>query len=209
MGVAEGSIFRRVDQSGWLLLLVRIVLGGMFVWMGLNKVADPHAFLKGIHLYDMFPESPPIFLNVTAMVLPWLEIVAGVALIVGVYVRGAASMILVMLLVFTPAVFIRALAMQSETGQSFFEIAFDCGCGSGVEIIWEKLLKNTGYVVLALVAFASRSRRFCAALWFERRRPVAAFCHICGYAVRDSVAGLCRACSTPPILAAETSDSVA
>ena len=206
--MAEGSIYRRLDQSGWLLLVVRIGLGGVFVWMGFNMVADPHAFLKGIHLYDMFPESPPIFLNATAIVLPWLEIVAGAALIVGVYVRGAALMILVMLLVFTPAVLIHALAIQSETGQSFYEIAFDCGCGSGVEIIWQKLLKNSGYVVLALIALASKSRRFCAALWFERRRPAAAFCHICGYAVRDSVAGLCGGCSTPPSLVAETSGSV-
>ena len=63
---------------------VRSSMGGLFVYLGVHKIGDPVAFLKQIHLYGLFPESPGIFLNSVAIVLPWLEVVAGAALLVGI-----------------------------------------------------------------------------------------------------------------------------
>jgi hypothetical protein len=74
-----------------------------------------------------------------------------------------------MLVVFIPAIALRTLAMMRADPQlSFFDVQFDCGCGTGVEIIWIKLLKNTGLTLLALIVLFSRSRRFCVANLFER-----------------------------------------
>lgn len=199
MAPSNDNLLRRFDQSGFLLAIVRAVLGGTFVWMGAHKIDDPISFLKSIRLYGMMPDTPGIYLNVTAIVVPWIEVVAGTALLLGMQIRGAALAIAVMLAVFTPAVLLRSLEIIRETGQSFFQLAFDCGCGTGVEIIWRKTLMNFSLFVLAVIALCSGSRRFCAVLWFERRKPNAAFCHLCGYAVkRLSRNGLCERCSTPP-----------
>ena len=165
------SIIRRIDETGIALLVFRLVLGVLFVWMGWNKVADPVGFLKQIHLYDLLPESPGIFLNATAIVLPWVEIVCGVALLVGVLLRGAALTLAAMLLVFTPAIFLRALAMMADTGTPFFELSFDCGCGAGEVVTWTKLLENTLLFLTTILILLSRSRRFCLALWLDRRAP--------------------------------------
>jgi uncharacterized membrane protein YphA (DoxX/SURF4 family) len=191
---------RRADRTGLPLLAIRVVLGLMFVYMGLNKLVDPVVFLKAIHQYRMLPESPGIYLNLAAVVLPWLEIFAGMALLLGMHIRGAALALIIMLGVFTPAVYLRALEVQRETPQSFFDIKFDCGCGSGPEVIWRKLLMNIGLFLLALGALLSKSRKCCLSILFERRSAPVRYCHFCEYAVKRTQAGLCSTCATPPVI---------
>ncbi len=155
------SLIRRLDATGVPLLLARLIIGGFFIYMGIGKIQDPIAFLKQVNLYDWLPQAPPHLLNGTAILLPWLEVVCGLALILGVYLRGAGAMIALMLMVFTPAIFLRAWGIHSADGTPFMEIAFDCGCGTGEVIIWQKLLGNTGLLLGSLVAVFSASRRFC------------------------------------------------
>lgn len=199
----QRSWIRRFDESGIPLLAVRLVLGGLFIWMGANKVGHPVDFLKEIREYHALPESPAIFLNATAIVLPWLEVVAGSALILGIFIRGAAATFALMLAVFTPAILLRALDIRAQTGTPFFDISFDCGCGAGVVVTWKKLLENSGLFLLSLYGMLSLSRRFCLEHWWDRRRPAPMLCRRCGYALRGPSAGLCPACrekvSTAPL----------
>ncbi len=170
---ANKSIIRRADESGVPLLLIRVLLGGLFIYMGVMKIGDPADFLKQVRAFEMLPETPPYFLNATAIILPWLEVFCGVALIVGFWLRGAAALIAIMLCVFTPAIFLRALAIHNTDGTPFFQIAFDCGCGTGEVIIWKKLLGNAGLLLVSLLALVSRSRRFSLTMWFDGlKKPV-------------------------------------
>lgn len=155
------SLLRRLDATGVPLLLARLIIGGLFIYMGIVKIQDPIAFLKQVNLYEMLPQIPPHLLNGTAILLPWLEVVCGLALVLGVYLRGAGTIIALMLVVFTPAIFLRAWEIHSTEGTPFLQIAFDCGCGTGEVIIWQKLLGNTGLLLGSLVAVFSASRRFC------------------------------------------------
>ena len=69
---ASKSIIRRFDEiSIPLPALIRIFLGGFFIYAGRNKVRDPVAFLKGVHLYDMLPETPAIFLLAGSLYSLW------------------------------------------------------------------------------------------------------------------------------------------
>jgi len=142
------------------------------VWMAAEKIGHPVDFLKQIRLYHMVPESPGILLNSIAIALPWIEIFAGAALILGPFLRGGAAAIALMLLVFTPAIFLRAMQIWSTEGVPFFQIEFDCGCGSGVVIIWQKLLANTGLLLMALYVLFSRSKRFTLSWWLDKRNSV-------------------------------------
>lgn len=194
------SASRRLDASGLPLLIARLILAYMFITMGAAKVADPWTFAKIIRQYGIFPDSAPYLLNLTAVVLPWLEIVTGAALLVGINVRGAALIQLLMLVPFTWAILHRAFQMQVETGKSFFEIKFDCGCGGGIEIIWQKVLKNAGLILLALYAVLSRTRRWCLDRFFDHRQADSKYCHICGYSTRRPASGVCEHCALAPVL---------
>ncbi len=172
--IGHVSWFRRIVDTSIPLLLARVFLAAIFLYMGSMKIGDPFVFLKQVRQFEMLPESPPIYLNATAIVLPWLEIITGVALLIGLRFRGAAAAIVLMLLVFTPAILIRALHIQAEKGISFFDVAFDCGCGSGVVVIWTKLLGNVGLLILALGILLSRSNRFSLTAWFNPHPSIAA-----------------------------------
>jgi len=164
------GLLRRMDDTGVPLLVVRIVLAGLFLKMGLSKMLDPIDFLKLTREYHMLPETPSYFLNLTAVVLPALELVCGLALLVGLPVRGAAVTLLAMLVVFTGAIFLRSLDIHAQGGIAYCAIKFDCGCGTGEVYICRKLLENGGLLFLSLVAVFSRSRRFCLSALLQRPR---------------------------------------
>lgn len=159
----SSTTLKRWDESGIPLLIARLVIGGMFVWLGVHKVTDPVEFLKLIRQYHMVPESVPLLLNAMAALLPWIEICCGVLLIAGIAVRGSALMLLVMLTVFTVAIFMRALGIHSAEHIAFCAIKFDCGCGGGEVYVCRKLPENLGLWLLAWVALLSNAYRFC--LW--------------------------------------------
>lgn len=72
-----------------LQLLVRIVLGGILVYASWHKIADPPDFAKIIYNYHLFPEGS---IHMLAVFVPWLELIAGLALISGICLRGGALM---------------------------------------------------------------------------------------------------------------------
>lgn len=164
------GLLRRLDDTGVPLLITRLVLGGLFVYMGWNKTMEPVDFMKMIHEYYLVPDSAYIVLNLIAVTLPWIEMLCGVLLIAGVMIRGSALILLLMLTVFTVAVIWRAVNIYSAGGIAFCEIKFDCGCGAGEEWICQKVPENVGLWLLSLIALVSRSRNFC----LRRRSPLPA-----------------------------------
>lgn len=194
----QTSLIRRLDETGLPLLLARVILGGLFIYMGAVKLGDPVAFLKLINQYQM--NLPPFFLNSVAVALPWFEILCGTALILGIFLRGSAVLIAIMLLAFTPVVLNRAFGIMAAEGIPFMDVKFDCGCGAGEVYIWKKTIENTAFLLLSLIVLFSCSRRFTLELFLARYNPEFLFCRLCGYASRQPKAGLCEKCATPPQL---------
>jgi len=157
----QPGLLRRLDDTGVPLLIIRLVLGGLFVYMGIEKALNPIDFLKVVREYHMVPEQPPIMLNLIAAALPWIEIWCGCLLIAGVALRGSAMLLLVMLVAFTVMIALRALHIHDTQSIPFCEIEFDCGCGNGVEWICGKIPKNIGLSILSLIVLLSRSRKLC------------------------------------------------
>jgi uncharacterized membrane protein YphA (DoxX/SURF4 family) len=133
--------------SAWLPILARYVLAAAFLYMGIHKVRDPIEFLKLVNQYDLTSNS--LILNIIAATLPWFEVFCGLLLLTGIAVRGAALVVLGMLLPFTIVVLKRALVMASTQGLRFCDVQFDCGCGSGEIIICRKLIENCGLMIIA------------------------------------------------------------
>jgi uncharacterized membrane protein YphA (DoxX/SURF4 family) len=156
-------------SSGWkqtapeaIAVLARWVLGGLFVYMGLSKAVfhDPSAFLTLVREYGIV--SNPILLNSIAATLPWFEVFCGLLLLAGIAVRGAALMLVIMLVPFTLLVLRRALAIVGLKGLPFCAVKFDCGCGNGEVFVCPKLLENCLLIFLSCWLFFSRTRKLCA-----------------------------------------------
>jgi uncharacterized membrane protein YphA (DoxX/SURF4 family) len=133
----------------YVLILIRCLLGGTFIYLGILKALQPIYFLKAVHEYDFIQN--PYLLNSIVATLPWLEIFCGMLLVIGVAPRGTALVLLAMLLPFTALVLRRALAIGEAQGIPFCAVSFDCGCGTGVINICRKLIENTGLILLSIV----------------------------------------------------------
>jgi len=173
---ATPGFLRRADNSGVPLLIVRLVLGVVMILYAAPKIADPGAFLKEIENYKIFPTQPPQLLNLTAVGLPWVEMLGGIALIVGVFRRGSATLFAILLISFTVAIAFRTSAEMKKTPEkTLCQIKFDCGCGGGPVYICPKLAMNVGLILLAIYAMLSRSNRFAvSSLWQRSDRAVPA-----------------------------------
>lgn len=130
-----------------LLVGTRWVLGALFLYLGWKKAMDPVGFLKLVRQYGVFEQ--PFLLNLVAAALPWFEVFCGLLLVLGVAVRGAAVMLVAMLVPFTLAILQRALAMHAAGDIAFCAIKFDCGCGAGEVFICRKLFENTLLIALS------------------------------------------------------------
>jgi hypothetical protein len=135
----------------------------MFVYMGMKKAVHPDVFLKLVRQYDLTSNS--YFLNVIGAGLPWFEVFCGLLLLAGVAVRGAALMLLLMLMAFTPLVLERALTLAAANKLALCLVKFDCGCGAGPVFACNKLVENGLLMVLSAWLLTGRGRRCC--VWFS------------------------------------------
>jgi putative oxidoreductase len=106
---------KRFLAHPWLTIRVQIALGAIFIIAALPKIADPPSFAHMIYNYRLVP-SPLI--NISALVMPWVELLAGLALILGAWKAAARTVVAIML-----AVFIVAISINL-----FRDNAIDCGC---------------------------------------------------------------------------------
>jgi uncharacterized membrane protein YphA (DoxX/SURF4 family) len=110
---------KRLFQSTWLAARLEVILGCVFILASIHKIMDPPDFAQMLYNYKM---TPGFLINLIAIYLPWMEMVAGVALVLGLAGRrGAAAIVGVLLLVFSAAIVFN-LARGNP---------IDCGCFEG------------------------------------------------------------------------------
>jgi len=96
-------------------ILLRLSVGGAFVFAGALKVADPAAFVAAVENYHLLPR---VLVHLVAVLLPWIEIVAGAAVLTGIWLRAAATLLSAMTLMFA-VVIVSALVRGLD---------ISCGC---------------------------------------------------------------------------------
>jgi hypothetical protein len=78
-------------------MVIRIVVGGIFVYAGAMKAINPAAFADEISRYH--PTGPALTAGV-ALYLPWLELIAGTCYAGGRLIAGARAVLWALLLMF-------------------------------------------------------------------------------------------------------------
>jgi len=101
----------------YLVLAARLLIGALFVYASFHKLLDPAEFAQAIRNYQLGPAE---LTNLAAMILPWLELIAGALLILGIQTKPSALITTCLLAVFLVGLY-RAY---------FIGLDIACGCFS-------------------------------------------------------------------------------
>ena len=123
-----------------LVIVLRVLLGGVFLFAAYTKLRQPWLlFAMSIDSYAILPEWAVL---VTARVLPWAELVLGIILLTGIWLRYAAIAATALLSIFFAAVV-----------RSYIKgMAIDCGCFGVGEALSAKTLVRDGALIASAIA---------------------------------------------------------
>jgi putative oxidoreductase len=140
--MVAGRVARRkitmVLRNKVFLLLLRLIVGGVFIWAAVSKI------------YRLVGQTLSFL---TAIILPWVELIAGLFLIIGIFPRSSALLISGLLLFFIILVAITMLR----------GINVECGCFgtfSRRADLW-LIIEDTVWLIMALVLLFSPANEFC------------------------------------------------
>jgi len=132
-------------------LALRIALGAVLVYAAWTKLREPwELFAMSIDAYKVLPYWAVV---AEARTLPWAEMLIGLALMAGRWLRLSAAAASLLLLVFF-GLMVRAYAKGMQ---------IDCGCFGGGDAISPRTLVRdggllAGYLLLTWMSFRSRRK---------------------------------------------------
>jgi uncharacterized membrane protein YphA (DoxX/SURF4 family) len=125
-------------RQSWRYIL-RAILGILFIWAALAKIGDLAGFASQVHNFRLMPRQIE---NLFAMTLPWVELLAGVALVLN-QVPRAANLVLGSLLVVFLVAIVSALLRKLD---------IECGCfgtHDAGSTGWKTLARDLAFLALA------------------------------------------------------------
>lgn len=142
----------RSDRRRFLVDILRIGLGLVFLYASIWKIRDPEAFAGAVAAYKVLP----YYLNyVVAATLPWIEAACGILLVLGYRVKASAGIVIALNIVF-----ILLLASTVARG-----LDIDCGCfrkGGGKTPAWIVIMRDFLFLAAAVVIYRTkRGSLFC------------------------------------------------
>lgn len=148
--------FRELWTSDWLTIRLQIALGVIFIVAALPKIVDPPAFAQMIYNYKLLPRP---MIAPLAIFLPWLELLCGLALVLGIWRRTATIFIGGMLIVFIIAIGIN-LAKGNAVNCGCFDVS--AAAKSKPELLTEMrwvIARDVGMLLMVAQLLTPRSRR--------------------------------------------------
>jgi putative oxidoreductase len=101
--------------NAYASVIFRWAVGLIFIYASTDKLFHTSAFAVAVYNYKILPGG---LINLVAITLPWLELVCGILLTIGLFPRAAALILSVLLVVF-----FFALSLSLYRG-----IDISCGC---------------------------------------------------------------------------------
>jgi hypothetical protein len=95
----------------------RLVMAGVFIYASIDKIIHPALFAEAVYNYQVLPGY---FVNLTALILPWLELILGACLLINRWMAGTSALTAALMTIFV--------------GLTLFNLArgldISCGCFS-------------------------------------------------------------------------------
>lgn len=136
------QVLKRCLSHPYVGLLLRVYVGGVFVYASMYKINYPGEFAETIASYQLLPYWT---VNLTALIMPWLELASGVLLVLGVRTKSAAALVGGMLLLFSLVILVTLLR----------GIPIGCGCFTSVEepLGWGTLWRDLLWLAMTLQVY--------------------------------------------------------
>ena len=152
-GQKRSLVVRDLLSGPYATLISRLVLGGVFLVAGVTKALDAGGLAASIRSYGL--ALPEWFVSLSAFGLPYLEILIGLYLVVGLFTKFSAWATNAMMVVF-----ILALLQGALRG-----LEINCGCfggATGAEEpgLWSAFARDIGLLALGLHIALSPTGRF-------------------------------------------------
>jgi len=140
------------------LLFLRLFTGGIFLYAPLDKILHPGGFSDSVWNYHLLPQA---MVNLWSLWLPWLELVASLAILAGVWSFEAALVVNVLYVLFLIAI-----------GQGLARgINFECGCfsqgGHGASASWQTIGRDLSFFAMSMWLLFSEQRQNSWALFHK------------------------------------------
>lgn len=136
----------KILESTALAWVCRLAAAGVFLYAGIAKLGDPAGFATTVSRYELFPALA----NLVAMTFPWMEVLLGLCLLVGIWPRAAGLGMCLLYAVFFPAIF----------WALFQGLKVDCGCFGGDQpLSWFTALRDLVFVLPSAVCALTRAHR--------------------------------------------------
>ncbi|MBN1960094.1 MAG: DoxX family membrane protein [Deltaproteobacteria bacterium] len=126
----------------YFVFIARVYLALIFLFACYHKILHPDAFALDVATYQILPLE---LVNLMAIILPWVELTAGLMLLLGFRIRAASLLICAMMLVFILAV---VLALHKGLHMA-------CGCfasqGANEDpISWRTIVRDSFWLILGI-----------------------------------------------------------
>jgi len=156
---ASGIAVRVFD---WVGLAARLFLGYTFITAGLDKLPHESTTQEAVFGYQLLPGS---WLHAYAATLPAVELVLGIALVLGIFTRSVA-----VLLALGLCSFLMGISSAWQRG-----LSIDCGCFGGAGSTTnphylEHIFRDSGYLALAVLLIVLRHTAVAASTYLFGRR---------------------------------------
>lgn len=126
-----------------VFFVLRLVLGGIFIVAGIPKIMDTASFAGMVYNYQLLPDW---LINLTALFLPWLEVLVGALILTGLWLPGAVILYNGLMISF-----IVALSFNMARG-----LDVSCGCffNDPGDIIDFKTIARDGLILIGSLYLA-------------------------------------------------------
>ncbi len=118
-----------------LTVVVRILIGSLFIYSSIFKIIDPAAFAGSVAQYGILTEN---LVPYAAIAIPYMEIFIGICLVLGFSIRPASTAGIMLMIIF-----MAGIIYNMAYGKTF-----DCGCfelsylGISETIGWGLLIRD-------------------------------------------------------------------
>ncbi len=147
--MANNSLINRTINNTFIIIFARIVVGLMFIVVGIGKINNAAEFAEEIRNYLILPE---FLLNIAAISISWIELFVGIFILFGIKIKSSSLLVAFMLIVFTTGVII---AMMKG-------LNINCGCYAQIasqKVGFPKVFENIGLFILTLILLFSNNNR--------------------------------------------------
>ena len=124
-----------------VVIICRILLAAIFIYAAVGKLLNPADFADNVAGFRILPLWS---VNFFAIILPWIEIICGISLLIGIGVRSSG-----LLLIGLNIMFIAAAISAMARG-----LSIDCGCftlsKAHDNVGWNLIIRDIVFILLCL-----------------------------------------------------------